>query len=407
VAGPPPADRAAVPEGARRALALLIVLRVAYAYNWFDVGPALPALGQELAIGPAEWGVLLAAFLAGAGLLQVPAGLLASRYGPRPIALLGVTVLGGAGLAAAAAPSFALLVALRAVAGAGAGLFFAPAIGLVAALRPPGRRGIAVGTFSSAFSLGAAIGVFATAVLVPAVGWRTALATGGLLLLGATAIAVPWVPRSAAPPAGARRPPLSSPALRSPAVWAMGFAFVGLEGASLSAGQYFVPFAEAVRGWSPALAGGVASLFVFPSLFGGPVGGALTERSVHRRSQMAVATAIGGLLLFLVPYAGLVAVAAIATVFAFSYGATYAMMYVLAPYLPGLPASDVPLAIGLFNAIQIGGGSLVSLAAGVLIAGPGYTAAWLALGAATLLPLVLLAALPRTRPGPVPGAAGL
>ncbi len=351
-------------------------------------------MSASFGVGPAEWGILLAGFLVGAGLFQVPAGFLARRFGSRAVTLWGALLLGVGGLASAAAPSIVALIALRALAGAGAALFFSPAIGLVASLQPEGRRGIAVWTFSSAFSAGAALGVFVTAVLIPYIGWRGGLALGGGLLLGILAIAVPLVPPV---DEGPSEPAPGIPrALRSRAVWAIGLAFIGLEGASLSAGQYFVPYAQTVLLWGPALAGGVASLFVFPSLFGGPVGGALTERYTNRRTQLVLATVLSGGLLLLVPFAGFPLVALVATVFALAYGAIYAMMYVLAPYLPGIPRREVPMAIGLFNSIQIVGGSIVTYVAAILIATTSYSVAWVALGLLTVLPLGLLLAIPPT-----------
>lgn len=387
---------------AGRATVVLIGLRIAYAYNWFDVGPGLPDVSRTFGVGPAAWGILLASFLVGAGLLQVPAGLLALRFGVRSVSLGGALLLGGADLAAAAAPTFTALVLLRACAGAGGGLFFSPAISLVASLHPEGRRGVAVGTFSSAFSAGAALGVFATALVIPLWGWRGGLAAGALLLLALLAAAAPLVPRSPAPASPRVRGVPS--ALRSRAVWAIGLAFVGVEGASLSAGQYFVPFAESMYGWAPALAGGIASLFVFPSFFGGPVGGALTERYTNRRTQLVAAGVVCAVMLLFVPHANVVEVAAVAVVFSLSYGAVYAMMYVLAPYLPGIPRDQVALAIGLFNAIQIAGGAVVTFVAAQIIAGPGYTDAWLALGGLCALPLAFLFFVPVTGSGVEPPA---
>ena len=384
------------------ATAVLIGLRIAYAYNWFDVGPGLPDVSRTFGVGPAAWGILLASFLVGAGLFQVPAGLLALRYGARTVSLCGALLLGGADLAAAAAPNFPTLVLLRACAGAGGGLFFSPAISLVASLHPEGRRGVAVGTFSSAFSAGAALGVFATALVIPSWGWRGGLALGALLLLVLLAAAAPLVPRT--PGSATPRASAIPSALRSRAVWAIGLAFVGVEGASLSAGQYFVPFAESTYAWTPALAGGIASLFVFPSFFGGPVGGALTERYTNRRTQMLAAGAVCAIMLLFVPHANVGEVAAVAVLFSLSYGAVYAMMYVLAPYLPGIPREEVALAIGLFNAIQIAGGAAVTFLAALIIAGPGYTDAWFALAGLCALPLALLALVPVTGGGGSPPA---
>ena len=111
---------------------------------------------------------------------------------------------------------------------------------------------------------------------------------------------------------------------------------------------------------------------------------------------MLVASGICGALLLAVPFAGLGVLVAVAIGFSVSYGAIYAMMYVLAAYLPGVAPNEVPLAIGTFNAIQIGGGALVSYLAAGLIEAAGYTTAWIALGVAVVVPLGLLALVPPT-----------
>jgi predicted MFS family arabinose efflux permease len=387
----------------------LVALRILYAFNWFDIGPGLPAIGEEFGIGSAGWGVLLGAFFAGAALFQLPAGLLARRYGTRTITLVGAAVLGAAVVVSSFAPSFAVLVGLRFLSGAGSGLFFSPAIALVASLHPEGRRGIPVGVFSSAYTLGAGAGVLLGAVLLPAVGWRGVLAIGGLATLLLVPVAIALIPRRAGPaPApeipGGRGLPR---AFRSRALWAIGLSFMGLEGASLSAGQYFVPFAESVHAWVPALAGGVAALFVFPSFFGGPVGGWLTEHYANRRTQLALFTAIPSALLLAIPFVGLAATALIATLFSVAFGMVYAIMYVLPPYLPGARSEELSLAIGLFNAIQLAGGALVAALAGWAVDVYGYDALWYVLGAAailTLLALPLVPATPREIPAP-PGPA--
>ncbi len=200
------------PHARTRATWVLIAARAGYSYNWFDVGPALPRIGATFGVGPADWGLLVAAFLVGAGAFQVPAGFLARRYGARSLSLVGLALLSAAGVGGAFSPTFDFLLASRVVAGVGAGLFFSPAIGLVASLFPAGQRGVPVGAFSSAFSAGAAVGLLGTALLVPAVDWRAALAIGGLGLAALTALAAFVIPRSA----GASPPGPSAPARAFP-----------------------------------------------------------------------------------------------------------------------------------------------------------------------------------------------
>jgi len=385
-------DRSAV----LRATIVLIALRVAYAYNWFDVGPALLPIGAAFSVGPAEFGLLTAAFLVGAGLLQVPAGFLARRFGPRSVSLWGAGLLAVGGIASGLAPSFPTLLAFRLAAGFGAALFFSPAIGLVASLYPPGHRGLPVGTFSSAFSLGSALGVFVTALLIPPLGWRNSLVLGGALLGVLTVIAVFAIPRGA----GARpvaRPSGGLPAaLRYRGVWAVGFAFIGLEGASFATGQFIVPWGQVVHGWSLALAGAVGTAFVLPSLFGGPVGGPIAERFRNHRTQFLVATVLGAVLLALLPFVGLVEIVAIGVVFSFGYGFVYAVMYVLPHFWRSVPSAEIPLAIGLFNSIQLAGGALVLFLFGWIVAATSYSVGWEVIAGVTAATLAALVSLPAT-----------
>jgi predicted MFS family arabinose efflux permease len=397
------------PRTVSRATWILIALRIGYAYNWFDTGPALPAIGTSFSVGPAQLGVLVAAFLVGAGLLQVPAGFLALRYGARAVSIAGVALLAVAGAASAAAPSFDALVALRLAAGFGAALFFSPAIGLVASLYPVGRRGLPVGTFSSAFSAGAALGIVGSSLLVPVIGWRGALLVGGLALGVLAVAALVAIPRNAGAPPATRPAPRRWPsALRYPGAWVIGLAFIGVEGAAFATGQFIVPFGEAVRGWSILLAGVVGMVFVFPSVFGGPVGGTIAERYRNHRTQFVLATLGAAGVLALIPIAGLAAAIVIGIVFSFAYGFIYAVMYVLPHFWPTVPSEEIPIAIGLFNSIQLTGGAVVSFLFGWVVSIRSYDVAWEFLAVMMLATLVVLVALPATaRPaGPGPPLAG-
>ena len=398
------------PRAAARATAALIALRIGYAYNWFDISPALRPIGATYGVGPADWGVLVAAFLVGAGLLQVPAGLLARRYGARSVSIAGVGLLAVSAAACAAAPTFLVLVALRLVAGVGAALFFSPAIGLVASLYPPGRRGVPVGIFSSAFSAGSALGIVGSALLIPVIGWQLTLVVGGAVLGGAALASIVLVPATvgAAPKAPTVRGPRLPVSLRFRGVWAVGIAFIGLEGATFATGQFVVPWGETVEGWTITLAGVVGMMFVLPSILGGPIGGRAAERHRNHRTQFVVAMLVGAGVLALLPWAGLAVALAVGVVFAFSYGIIYAVMYVIPHSWREVPAEEIPLAIGLFNSIQLAGGAGVSALFGVIVATYSYAVAWEVLPLlmlSTFVAIAFLPAAPSVSAGP-PAAEG-
>jgi MFS family permease len=397
-----PIARSVDPDVALRATVGLIAMRIGYAYNWYDVGPALPSIGSAFGVGPAQYGLLVAAFLVGGGLLQVPAGLLSRKLGPRTVSFWGVGLLSVAAAACALAPSFGALLALRTAAGVGAALFFSPAIGLVGSLFPPGRRGIPVGVFSSAFSVGAALGLVGPAFLIPLLGWRLSLVVGGLFLGVPGLVSLLLVPRSVGrplPSTSGTRPRIPA-ALRFRGTWAVGIAFVGLEGATFATGQFLVPWGESVQGWTLGLAGAVGMMFVLPSILGGPLGGRVAEEHRNHRTQFVVATFVSAAMVALLPWANLASALAIGTVFSVAYGVDYAVMYVIPQYWKEVPNEEIPLAIGLLNSVQLAGGAGVSALFGSIVQATSYSVAWEWLAVLIVVPLGALVLLPAVASGP-------
>ena len=131
-----------------------------------------PELVKEFAIGPAELGLLTAAYLLAFCAFQLPLGVLLDRFGPRRVqtALLLVAATGCA--AFAVAPGFVTLVLARAVIGLG---FSA---GLMASYKasslwvPLERRSLANATIMSMGALGLVVATEPTALLSAAIGWR-------------------------------------------------------------------------------------------------------------------------------------------------------------------------------------------------------------------------------------------
>lgn len=132
-----------------------------------------PDLVREFAIGPAELGLLTAAYLLAFSAFQLPLGVLLDRFGPRRVQT-GLLLIAAAGCAGfAAAPGFATLFAARAVIGLG---FSA---GLMASYKasslwvPLERRSLANAAIMSMGALGLVVATEPTALLADALGWRT------------------------------------------------------------------------------------------------------------------------------------------------------------------------------------------------------------------------------------------
>jgi MFS family permease len=337
---------------------------------------------------------VLGAFLAGAGIFQIPAGLAALRWGNRSVSVGALAVMGVFGVASAFSPSWVVLAALRFGVGAGAAFFFAPALGLVASYYPTGARGPMVGLFNSGFSLGSGVGLFGGAFIGAEFGWAVALAGGGVALLAATGISLVLLPRTDAPRSAWDRAAVwraSRPVLRSKAVWALALSFIGLWSAFYVAAQYFVQFAHDVHpGWSITLAAGLPALMIACEIPAGPLGGWLAERGGDMRWILAVFGALSGAAIVLIPFSSLVGLVALFAALGIFDGIIWAVLYVLPTYLPETRGEGLALGLALLNAINIFGGSGLAIAFAFVAADASYTWAWVFAGVLAFVPLPLL-----------------
>jgi MFS family permease len=398
--------RGGSPPGSRWApLLALFFGRTVYAFNWYNIGAVLPLLRTGFGIGTAELGVVLAAFLVGAGIFQLPAGFAAMRWGNRATSIGALAAMAGFTLASAASPNWIVLAAMRFGAGAGAAFFFAPALGLATSYYPPGTRGMVIGFYNAGFSLGSGIGLVVGALVGVAFGWSWALAVGGLLLAAGTVVAVVLLPRTPAEraPTGVRELwQAGLPVLRSRALWALALGMSGLWGGFYVAAQYFVEYASQVHvSWSLALAATVPTGMILVEIVGGPIGGWLAERSGRLRRTIVLWGIASGVGIALVPFLSLDASWVDFAFLGFADGVVFAVLYLIPTYLPELRSSQFALALALLNSIQIFLGSALAIAFGFVADRYGYTPAWLMAGAFGIAVIPLLVWVPASgRTGP-------
>jgi MFS family permease len=395
---------AELPPGRRLGPAgVLFVARVVYAFSWYNVGAVLPIIGSALHAGPAQLGVVLGAFLLGVGVFQVPAGLLAVRYGARPVSLAGLALLGGAGLASALAPTWPVLAILRGIAGIGAAMFFSPALGLIASYFPAGQRGPVIGLYNGGFSLGGALGLFGGAALGVMYGWSAALAFGGIALLAMTAVSAVLLPPQ---PADRKPRPLSEVwvharrILTSRSIWALSLGLTGFWSAIYVVAQDFVSYSAADHGaWGIGAAAAIVTGLVLASFPGGPVGGWLAERSGSPRRLAVLFTVLSAGCVAVIPFLPLALLVPDLIALGFIEGIVFAILYLIPSYLPESHGESLALGVGVVNSIQVTLGSAVAVAFGFLAAADGYGTAWEFAALLTVGLLPILALLPPVTSG--------
>ena len=178
--------------------------------------PLLSLFGQAFALTPAQASGMISATAGAMAVGLVPAGLLAQRFGPKPV-MVGSIALGAlCCLLCAFATQYPVLLALRALLGLTLAGLPAVSSAYLAEELEPGALGQAIGLVIAGNAAGGMSSRLVCGVLADLVGWRVALA--GLGVLGALAAFEFWrsLPGGAALPRAAFRRRALPRRLRAP-----------------------------------------------------------------------------------------------------------------------------------------------------------------------------------------------
>jgi MFS family permease len=174
----------------------LIVARIVYGINWFNISAIFPLIALEFGNDVSLLGSMSAAFFIGVGLFQIPAGIFASRFDPRISAIVGIIITSAAALLCGLVFSSSQLVWLRFVVGFGMAFFFSSAVVLIARHGKRGFPGFSIGLMNSAHSMGGIIGIFVWINIALMIGWRSSIILSGVLGLGTALLMIMTIPRS-------------------------------------------------------------------------------------------------------------------------------------------------------------------------------------------------------------------
>src|SRR5215470_2762831 len=141
----------------------------------------LPVWAREFHLAFVQVGAIRTVYTGAMSLFQIPAGLLAERWGERRLLALGTAVTGTGFIVAGWTGGFVSLLAVLLVAGLGSGVQHPLASTLVSTAYETGRRRAALGTYNFSGDLGKIAMPAAVGLLAAAIGWRAASAAAGLL----------------------------------------------------------------------------------------------------------------------------------------------------------------------------------------------------------------------------------
>lgn len=160
------------------------------------MGFVAPALTADLQVSRAVLGSVISSGLVGMMFGALVFGPLADRIGRKPVLLASTAIFGIGSLLTATATTIDSLSAWRLITGLGMGGAMPNAIALTSEFMPSRYRATAVTAMMCGFSLGAAVGGFLSAALIPRFGWQSVFIGGGAIPLAIGVIAIFALPES-------------------------------------------------------------------------------------------------------------------------------------------------------------------------------------------------------------------
>lgn len=284
-------------------LGLTYLAMLAYAIPYYAPAPVLPLIIEELKLWHAQAGLLMGLFALPGIAVCIPAGMLADRYGVKPVAVLSALVIALGSVIVALGYSFPVIVIGRILTGAGALTMSVVATKSVAQWFVRHELGIAMGIFNTGVPAGIILAFNGLGALGYTFGWHTSVWVSAsvpvITLVGFLAVYSP-------PPSNPEGRDTKTTGLflqlkgAGLPIWLVGLAWLWFNAASVSlltfGTDYFIS-----RNFSPAVAALLGSCYAAGYLVMSPVVGYLQHRGVAKEALLA----IGGLglaaLVFAVP----------------------------------------------------------------------------------------------------------
>ncbi len=380
----------------RGLLAILGFLSFSAVYSGVVMSPVLEQMAREFGITTGTAGLVVAAYGAPGIAVAVLAGPYSDRIGRKPFLVVGPLVMGLATLAAAVAPSFALIVAARIAAGVGSAVIFPNSNATVADVFPFRERGRAIGAVIGMNTMASVIGVPVAGIVAEATSWRVSVGIVGALAVLAAAVLFLWMPNAPGTNRESRIRALYALIIRDrSAVSAIASSFLGAL-LWFTWATYIVVFFQRTY----ALSEGIASTYALTTglgvLLGSQVGGRLGDRTGHRRIVAGSVLITGALLVIQTNLAlPLAAAGALNLLLSTVIGARFATNN-------ALMTEQVPEARGTMLALSASVAGLATVVAatagGLFVDGPGFGVLGLFCFAAAVLSATVVTLFVREEP---------
>jgi MFS family permease len=368
----------------------LMLARVVYTINWFNIASIFYFIASDFKENIAMLGIISASFLVAVGLFQVPAGIIAAKYGPRKIAIYGIMIASSAALVTGLATNTSQITLLRFIIGIGMACFFGPSVILISKYLGKESEGLGIGLLNSAHALGGIIGLFGWVILAEHFGWRASLVLSGglgistaillrsILLTGVDEISTEFKIKVSQVFA----------TLFNKSLIILGITLLGFQAGSSMILTFTVFYFVDHLKINPIDAGLIGSLNLIVALASSPFFGKLYDKIGNARKLLFISGIISASSLVGFATDSLYAITALILISGFFLSAGFVIVYAKAKEINKAQPQYQTLAVSFVNGLSLFGVFWVPVFFSSIVSSLGYEIAWL-LGGLVIIILIL------------------
>ncbi|MDW0277378.1 MAG: MFS transporter [Nitrososphaeraceae archaeon] len=375
--------------GFRVATLSLLLARIIYTINWFNIASIFYLIALDFREDIAMLGIISASFLIGVGLFQVPAGIIAAKYGLRNMAIYGIMIASTAALVTGLASGTTQITILRFLIGIGMACFFGPSVMLVSRYLGKESEGLGIGLLNSAHALGGIVGLFGWVVLAEALGWRASLILSGGLGI-ATALMLSKALIKEEVKAGDFRIKISDilKTIFNKSLIILGFTLLGFQAGSSMILTFSVFYFVDHLNIHPVDAGLIASLSLVVALVSSPLFGRIYDKIGNAKKLLFISGIVSAISIVGFATDSLYIIIISVVIAGLCLSAGFVIVYAKAKEINKSQSQYQTLAVSYVNGLSLFGVFWIPVLFSIVVNRVGYEIAWL-LGGVTMIFLVL------------------
>ncbi len=368
----------------------LMLARVVYTINWFNMASVFYFVASDFKESIAMLGIISASFLVGVGLFQIPAGIIAAKYGPRKIAIYGIMIASSAALVTGLASNTSQITLLRFIIGIGMACFFGPSVILISKYLGKESEGLGIGLLNSAHALGGIIGLFGWVILAEHFGWRASLILSGGLGISTAIMLRSTLLKAVDEISNEFKIKVSHvfATLFNKSLIILGITLLGFQAGSSMILTFTVFYFVDHLKINPIDAGLIGSLNLIVALASSPFFGKLYDKIGNARKLLFISGIVSASSLVGFATDSLYAITALILISGFFLSAGFVIVYAKAKEINKAQPQYQTLAVSFVNGLSLFGVFWVPVFFSTIVSSLGYEIAWL-LGGLVIIILIL------------------